>query len=245
LSFSDSATTKSFSGENGFVAVKLSERSLSSFGSLPETMKPSEGTFDSHDTTAQTDPIEILQSVRHEIYLMHAIHHPAIVTLLGVCVDFEFPSLVLEYLPGGDLFGQLHDPICAENRLIEFNERYNQEYLKASSDVPLMAILGGEISEMERFLRANGCSDSMKNAFHRYVHLASRHWIIRTASSHSEFQQSFETLQIQYRDDVHSLSPLTWTARLRIATDVLIHIYFLSLRRFISFLQFTFSFFFF
>jgi len=83
------------------------------------------------DHASGTEPIE---AFHQEVYIMSLLHHPNIVRLHGICL--EPTALVMELLPGGDLYSQLLDTLSISAKianLIKFATLKRDEYLMMQS----------------------------------------------------------------------------------------------------------------
>ena len=60
---------------------------------------------------------KLWEDLSNEVWLMSGIRHPYIVQLVGV--SLEPPAMVLEAMPGGDLYMQLNEPLCDVHLIVQ------------------------------------------------------------------------------------------------------------------------------
>ena len=72
-------------------------------------------------------PVEVFQEFQQEVYLMSALDDPNIVPLLGICRPPRL-AMIMEVVAGGDLYGQLNDPLGLRSSLSGFIDQLNAEF---------------------------------------------------------------------------------------------------------------------
>ena len=130
--------------------------------------------------------IELIVSTNWEIYLMSCINDVNVVRLEGICIENEFPWIVMELLRGGDLFTALTDPFSINKFLKSFHKKY-------------LEISFGEKVTMKNAQRDE--MDALQVCVDQFCSLSQSHSLNSQSLSSQTSQNSFDSIS-----DTHSLS---------------------------------------
>ena len=120
---------------------------------------------------------ETILTANREAYIMASLKNPYILSLYGVCTDYQTPLLITEYMDHGDLRTFLEDPLSLSRKLDAFLSSWEQKRQKHFS-CPMEEVLQMEAASLHNALEKVEVSE-VKDAVDDVIIEADRAWRIQ------------------------------------------------------------------